>query len=549
MSNTESSAITRLISEAQGPVIEPYRSTASPSSSSSSSSSAAAAAANAQRLARGTIAPHQPIAAPRSAPQQQAPADLQASTGDLDLAELDELIEDPEQDDNTPLPRVLVEYDDPPETVGMAPLPAQRAALPTPRQRVTPGGAVATPAAQPVRPARVSAAIVAPLPAPAPFGTSPPQAVVPIPHLVRTPVAAAPITAQVWSPTPAESLSPSASLNVESMSYWEEEKKPRRTFLWVGLACALVGAGFIGFTALRAKQSSAATAAAVEQPAAVAATEPAPVAAAAAVPAVPTAEAETAAGAPAAALTAGFELPGIPIDTRVVFDGKQLGIGPMRVQRLLPGAHKLQLIAAGSGTTQEIEVDLTPDAVTPIRVPAAAPAAAAEEQPQVAAAEPAAPAPALAPEAAAAPEAAEAAPPAKASKHSKSHERAEEPKKSSARAAARSKSHDKDAKGEKGDEGDDAAEDASPKRAVASKGDDDSKGQGTLLVNAKPPCEIIVDGKRTGLTTPQRDLALKPGTHTILLINAENRIKKSSQVKISAGKPTRLVVDLTDQMQ
>src|SRR5688500_13052176 len=91
MSNTESSAITRLINEAQGPVLEPYRSTP----------------AAAPRIARGTIAPHQPIALPCGSTQEETW--VQPSTSDaVDLAELDDLVEEA---DATPLPRVLVEPD------------------------------------------------------------------------------------------------------------------------------------------------------------------------------------------------------------------------------------------------------------------------------------------------------------------------------------------------------------------------------------------------------------------------------------------------------
>ena len=70
-------------------------------------------------------------------------------------------------------------------------------------------------------------------------------------------------------------------------------------------------------------------------------------------------------------------------------------------------------------------------------------------------------------------------------------------------------------------------------------------GTGILMVSAKPPCEIIVDGKSTHLTTPQRSIALSPGTHAVTLVNASIGIKKTIAVKVEAKKPTKLIQDFT----
>ena len=72
---------------------------------------------------------------------------------------------------------------------------------------------------------------------------------------------------------------------------------------------------------------------------------------------------------------------------------------------------------------------------------------------------------------------------------------------------------------------------------------------GILMVGAKPPCAIYVDGKDTGLTTPQRSIELAPGTHKVTLINATYSIKKSFKVKITAGEKTRAIHDLTDAIK
>jgi hypothetical protein len=67
---------------------------------------------------------------------------------------------------------------------------------------------------------------------------------------------------------------------------------------------------------------------------------------------------------------------------------------------------------------------------------------------------------------------------------------------------------------------------------------------GTLMVSSKPPCEIHLDGKATGLTTPQRSIELAPGKHTITFVNQEAGINKTVSVTIKAGEPTKLIQDL-----
>ncbi len=67
------------------------------------------------------------------------------------------------------------------------------------------------------------------------------------------------------------------------------------------------------------------------------------------------------------------------------------------------------------------------------------------------------------------------------------------------------------------------------------------KGDGVLMVSSKPPCEIVVDGVPTGLTTPQRALKLAAGTHKITLINGVEKIKKTVTITISADQPTKVI--------
>ncbi|MEO8841323.1 MAG: PEGA domain-containing protein [Kofleriaceae bacterium] len=69
-------------------------------------------------------------------------------------------------------------------------------------------------------------------------------------------------------------------------------------------------------------------------------------------------------------------------------------------------------------------------------------------------------------------------------------------------------------------------------------------GTGTLMISTKPPCEILIDGKATGMSTPQRALALPAGAHKITLVNSNANINKTVMVQINADQATKLVKDL-----
>jgi PEGA domain len=93
---------------------------------------------------------------------------------------------------------------------------------------------------------------------------------------------------------------------------------------------------------------------------------------------------------------------------------------------------------------------------------------------------------------------------------------------------------------EKADKAEKAVDKApAPEKAVA-----EPSGNGTLMISSKPPCEIYVDGKPTGLSTPQRALQLAAGSHKITLVNAAQKLNKTVAVQITADKPTKLIQDL-----
>jgi hypothetical protein len=84
--------------------------------------------------------------------------------------------------------------------------------------------------------------------------------------------------------------------------------------------------------------------------------------------------------------------------------------------------------------------------------------------------------------------------------------------------------------------------------AVADEPDSVDPDMGVLMVGAKPPCRIYVDGRDTRLTTPQRSIVLSPGKHEVTLVNREFNINQRFTVGIGAGKTTRLIKDMSKQL-
>ncbi len=88
-----------------------------------------------------------------------------------------------------------------------------------------------------------------------------------------------------------------------------------------------------------------------------------------------------------------------------------------------------------------------------------------------------------------------------------------------------------------------------PPPAPAAAGDPGlDASEGTLQVSAKPPCEISIDGKPTGLSTPQREIILSVGSHRITLTNKEFGIDETFTVDVKPGAPSKLVKDFSDRL-
>ncbi len=75
-----------------------------------------------------------------------------------------------------------------------------------------------------------------------------------------------------------------------------------------------------------------------------------------------------------------------------------------------------------------------------------------------------------------------------------------------------------------------------------------AKGSGTLLLGSKPPCDIYIDGKDTGMQTPQRDIKLSAGKHRITLVNNEFGIKETFTVDIKADAVEKQIKDYSDRL-
>ena len=78
----------------------------------------------------------------------------------------------------------------------------------------------------------------------------------------------------------------------------------------------------------------------------------------------------------------------------------------------------------------------------------------------------------------------------------------------------------------------------------ASGGSGGGGGSGTLAVNSRPWSQVYVDGRLIG-NTPQMNIPLAAGRHTVTFVNSEFSIRETRTVTITAGATERLIVTLT----
>ncbi|MCP4449360.1 MAG: PEGA domain-containing protein [Myxococcales bacterium] len=203
----------------------------------------------------------------------------------------------------------------------------------------------------------------------------------------------------------------------------------------------------------------------------------------------------------------GFDILVEPKGAEVTLDGQPIGGAPMRVSNLLPGTHRIDIegpdgyfgqhqeftLAAGEAMVLRLSLEML-DPTAPDSESAPADVKQAQEQ----------------------------------SRRERRKARREARKRSSRTSTSQAK---------KG-----TAPNASEEKDLAEAG---SVSLGTLMLGAKPPCEISINGKKTGLTTPQRSMQLPEGTHRVVLVNKEQGVRKSFKVRIKSGRTTRAIQDLT----
>ena len=59
---------------------------------------------------------------------------------------------------------------------------------------------------------------------------------------------------------------------------------------------------------------------------------------------------------------------------------------------------------------------------------------------------------------------------------------------------------------------------------------------------------IFIDGRNTGLQTPQREVKLKTGKHKVTLVNNEYNIKETFTITVKPGKNDLVMKDLMDRV-
>ncbi|MDB4968820.1 MAG: serine/threonine protein kinase [Myxococcales bacterium] len=257
----------------------------------------------------------------------------------------------------------------------------------------------------------------------------------------------------------------------------------------------------------------------------------------------------------------GFTLVSDPAGAQALLDGRALeGVTPLKVQSVMPGKHKIEVKTASGAWSQDVSIEAgkmldvraTIAPAVALAVPKSADRAARQPSP-VAKAPPAAPVvqksaektPDKSPPVAAA-KVKEPEPPrdkpAPAAAKSPDKTAAEASKKKSSSPDVSMPDEDKPAP-KKVASADKTAEPKAEKvTEKASAG-----GEGYLRLGSKPWTNIVVDGKETGLHTPQTHLKLASGSHRITLINPQFNIKETFSVDIKSGETETVIKDLRQQ--
>jgi hypothetical protein len=74
-------------------------------------------------------------------------------------------------------------------------------------------------------------------------------------------------------------------------------------------------------------------------------------------------------------------------------------------------------------------------------------------------------------------------------------------------------------------------------------------GSAMLALGSKPPCEIYLDGKRTGLSTPNRGIKIAAGVHRVRLVNRQHKIDETFTVTAGSGKVVKVIKDYSAKLR
>jgi hypothetical protein len=84
---------------------------------------------------------------------------------------------------------------------------------------------------------------------------------------------------------------------------------------------------------------------------------------------------------------------------------------------------------------------------------------------------------------------------------------------------------------------------AEPSQATASQSEPAQPG--TLRINSRPWSQVFIDGRLVG-NTPQREIMITPGSHSVRLVNAEFSMTKTFTLDVSAGESITRVETLDE---
>jgi hypothetical protein len=73
---------------------------------------------------------------------------------------------------------------------------------------------------------------------------------------------------------------------------------------------------------------------------------------------------------------------------------------------------------------------------------------------------------------------------------------------------------------------------------------DPAKGTGFLSLTCEPECEIEIDGKRTGLASPQAAISLAVGVHKVRAVNRQLNLSRTVPVEIEKDRTTSRAINL-----